>query len=433
MSASEKIRVMIVDDIAETREQLRKLLSFDPDIEVVAMLQSGEEAIESVSEVLPDVVLMDINLLGIDGIAATRKLLDVTPTAQVIMLSVQGEADYMRQAMLAGARDYLTKPPSADDLLNAIHRMAKLKPRSVMETIPPASAGGLGGNVPGGGGAARQGKIITVFSPKGGTGCTTLAANLAISLQKTAGEAVKVALIDASLQFGDVAIFLKIKPTRTIVDLAPRADELDVDLLNTVLVPHPSGVKVLAPPATPEEAEIVREGSVGDSGGSRRFRTILEFMQHEFDYLIVDTHHVVDDITIAVLDLSDLVLVVTRPIIPEIRGARMFVELLQKLGYGMEKIGLVINAVDNKKMGIQPEAIERAMMPAIARLPLNEPIALRAANYGVPLVLKEPNADISVQISHLARTIVDMFRVEETEDIAETATDRRRVGLGRLL
>ncbi|MCD4739259.1 MAG: response regulator [Anaerolineae bacterium] len=432
MSKNDKIRVMIVDDIAETREQLRKLLSFDPDVEVVAMLQSGEEAVETVADAAPDVVLMDINLIGMDGITATRQLLDVTPNVQVIMLSVQGESDYMRQAMMAGARDYLTKPPSADDLLDAIHRMAKLKSRSVMDTIPPASAGGQRGEGAGRGGAQRVGKIITIFSPKGGTGCTTIAVNVAISLQKIVDDTTKVALIDANLQFGDVAIFLKIKPTRTIVDLAPRADDLDTELLNTVLVPHPSGIKVLAPPATPEEAEIVREGDAGESGGSLRFRTILEFMREEFDYLIVDTHHVVDDITIAALDLSDLVLVITRPVIPEIRGARVFVELLQKLGYGMEKIGLVINAVDNKRMGIQPEAIERAMMPAIAQLPLDEVIALRAANYGVPFVVKESHADISARVTQLARTIVDMF-VEKDEGSTETAKGRRRVGLGRLL
>ncbi|HEY90017.1 MAG TPA: MinD/ParA family protein [Thermoflexia bacterium] len=432
MSKNNKVRVMIVDDIAETREQLRKLLSFDPDIEVVAMLGSGEEAVETVTDAAPDVVLMDINLIGIDGITATRQLLDVAPTVQVIMLSVQGEADYMRQAMMAGARDYLTKPPSADDLLDAIHRMAKLKPRSVIETLPPASAGGPRNDGSGRDGAQRAGKIITIFSPKGGTGCTTLAVNVAISLQKIVDDTTKVALVDASLQFGDVAIFLKIKPTRTIVDLAPRADELDTDLLNTVLVPHPSGIKVLAPPATPEEAEIVREGDAGESGDSLRFRTILEFMRGEFDYLLVDTHHVVDGITIAALDLSDLVLVVTRPTIPEIRGARVFVELLQKLGYGMEKIGLVINSVDNKRMGIQPKAIERAMMPAIAQLPLDEVIALRAANYGVPFVVKEPHADISTRMTQLARTIVDMF-VEEDEEFAEETQERRRMGLGRLL
>ncbi len=106
-----KIRVMIVDDIAETREQLRKLMSFDADIEVVSMVGSGEEAIKEAPKALPDVVIMDINLPGMDGITATSKLVELVPGAQVIMLSVQGDMDYLRRAMSAGARDFLTKPP----------------------------------------------------------------------------------------------------------------------------------------------------------------------------------------------------------------------------------------------------------------------------------------------------------------------------------
>ncbi len=141
---ADRIRVMIVDDIAETREQLRKLLSFDPDVEVVALASTGEEAVEIVSQAFPDVILMDINLPGIDGIAATAKVIEVIPTVQVIMLSVQGETDYLRRAMMAGARDYLTKPPGADELMDAIHRAYQLKQK--MGTGPlgplPAGAGG---------------------------------------------------------------------------------------------------------------------------------------------------------------------------------------------------------------------------------------------------------------------------------------------------
>lgn len=427
------IRVMIVDDIAETREQLRKLLSFDPEIEVVAMVRSGEDAVEIVPEARPDVVLMDINLPGIDGITATNKLLDIYPSAQVLMLSVQGESDYMRRAMLAGARDYLTKPPSADELLDAIHRVAKLKPRSASEgaisSIEERTVIATTTAEP-----ETQGRIITVFSPKGGAGCTTVAVNTALAMKKALGEMTKVALVDANLQFGDVAIFMKLQPTRTLSDLAPHAEEMDVELLEAVMVPHPSGLKVLSAPSAPEEAELMREGGVDEAGGNQRVRSILTFMQRYFDYLIVDTAHMVDDVLLALLDISDLILVLTRPIIPEIRGARMFVELLQKLNYPMEKVQLVINAVDDKRMGIQPAAIERAMMPALAQIPLEERTALRAANYGVPFILKDGRAPISQAISELAQSVLEKFEQEsEEEEESAKESSQKRVGLGRLL
>ena len=428
----DKIRVMIVDDVAETREQLRKLISFDPDIEVVAMVGSGEEAVGVVPKVLPDVVLMDINLPGIDGITATGKIVEIMPTVQVVMLSVQGESDYMRRAMMAGARDYLTKPPSADDLLNTIHRTYKL--RQKMGTGPLTPAGAPGGQAAAEPTSARQARILTVFSPKGGTGCTTVAVNLAIAFQSLLGANAKICLIDANLQFGDVSIFLKLQATRTLTDLAPHVQDLDPNLLRTVIATHSSGVRVLAAPASPEEAEMFQDAGVEEGGGNRAMKAILNFAQQEFDYLIIDTAHHIDDIILAALDVNDVLLVLTRPVIPEIRGARMFIELLQKLEYPMDHVDLVINSVDNKRMGIQPEAIERAMMPAIAHIPLDERTALRAANYGEPFVLKDARSPIGQAMIALAKKLHNRFaqRAEDEEAAAEEEL-QKRVGLGRLL
>jgi pilus assembly protein CpaE len=433
---AETIKVMIVDDIAETREQLRKLLSFDPDIEVIAMVGSGEEAVETVEEALPDVILMDVNLPGIDGIVATSRVIEKVPTVQVVMLSVQGETDYLRRAMMAGARDYLTKPPSADEMIDAIRRAYKLKQQmgtgslrtSGVETQEVAPDRGRGRS------GVLEGKIITVYSPKGGTGCTTVAVNLAIALRRLLGAEAKVCLIDGSLQFGDVSIFMKLQATRTLTDLAPHAEDLDPDLLNTVMVPHGSGVRVLVAPESPEQAEIFREGGVEESGANRRFKAILDFARSEFDYVIVDTGHQVDDILLAVMDVNDLMLLVTRPVIPEIRGARLFVQLLQKLDYDLERLTLLINGVDNKRMGIQPEAIERAMMPALAHLPLDERTALRSANLGEPVMMKGGRTDLGQAISELAERIHERVHASpEDEDEEASQEAQRRSGLGRLL
>lgn len=426
---TDKIRVMIVDDIAETREQLRKLLSFDPDIEVVAMAGSGEEALKSLTQAFPDVVLMDINLPGMDGIATTGKVVEALPTVQVIMLSVQGETDYMRRAMMAGARDYLTKPPSADELLDAIHRAYSM--RQKMGTGPLTPIAGQPQSVMMST-RATNAKIVTIYSPKGGTGCTTLAVNLAIAMQTLLGTDARVCLVDANLQFGDIAIFMKLQASRTLADLAPHAQDLDLDLLRGILVSHTSGVQILVAPAAPEEAEVFRDGGVEDSGANVRLKAILEFVRQEFDYVIVDTSHQVDDAILAALDVSDLLVVVTRPVIPEIRGARQFIDLLNKLSYTMDRVSLVINGVDNKRMGIQPEAIERAMMPAMIHIPYDERIALRAANYGEPLILKNARTPIGQAIVNFATEIQKHF-ARVVEDTATASEAQKRPGIGRLL
>jgi len=123
---SEKIRVLIVDDIAETRENIRKLLQYESDVDVVGAARTGRESIQLAQELDPDVVLMDINMPDMDGITATEKIRTKKPYIQVVILSVQGDQNYMRRAMLAGARNYLTKPPLADELVNAIRQAGEM-------------------------------------------------------------------------------------------------------------------------------------------------------------------------------------------------------------------------------------------------------------------------------------------------------------------
>jgi len=427
----DRIKVMIVDDIAETREQLSKLLSFDPDIDVVATAASGEEAVEVVADAYPDIILMDINLPGIDGIAATGRIIEILPTVQVIMLSVQGETDYLRRAMLAGARDYLTKPPGADELMDAIHRAYKLKQKlgTGMLGPLPTSVGQQGQSAAPG---AIEGKVVTFYSPKGGTGCTTLAVNVAVALQSALGPEAKICLVDANLQFGDVSIFMKLQPSRTLADLAPHAGDLDPDLLDTVLVTHGSGVKVLVAPSSPEEAELFRDAGTEENGANVALRTILQFARPLFDYVIVDTSHQVDEILLATMDMTDLLVVVTRPVIPEIGGVRKYLDLLHKLDYDFSKVGLVINSVDAKRMGIQPEAIERAMMPALGHVPLDERTALRAANLGDPVVVKGARTTLGQGLTTLASKIHELAYAPAQDEEPEPETQRRS-GLGRLL
>src|SRR5512139_1558091 len=122
MVDSEKTRVVIVDDIAETRENIRKLLQFEPNVEVVGVARTGREAIDIAKDVKPDVLLMDINMPDMDGIAATEIIRKMVPFTQIVILSIQNDPNYMRRAMLAGARDFLTKPPTIDELNSAIRR-----------------------------------------------------------------------------------------------------------------------------------------------------------------------------------------------------------------------------------------------------------------------------------------------------------------------
>ena len=140
---SEQIRVVIVDDIAETREHLTKLLSFEADIQVVGTAASGEEAVELAGKLAPDILLMDINMPGMDGISTTERISSTFPATSIIMMSVQGEADYLRRSMLAGAREFLVKPFSSDELTTSIRQVhaRETQKRSRMVMTVAATSG----------------------------------------------------------------------------------------------------------------------------------------------------------------------------------------------------------------------------------------------------------------------------------------------------
>lgn len=401
----EKIRVMIVDDVSETRENVRKLLQFEADVDVVGVARTGKEAIQLSLDLNPDVVLMDINMPDMDGISATEAIRAKQPAVQVIILSVQGDQNYMRRAMLAGARDFLTKPPMGDELISAIRRagaMAQTE-RSKSVQIPIAPVSGNVSSIMGYG--TPKGKIVTIYSPKGGTGCTTLAVNLAITLNN---EDTRVALVDGNLQFGDVAVFLNEQGKNTIIDLAPRAEELDPEIVEDVMLKHAaSGLHVLAAPSRPEYAERVSSGQFGK---------VLEYLRQMYAYVIVDTAALLTDATLAAIDVSDLIVLVTTQDIPSIKNCRLFLDLLQTLGIERDRILFVMNRYD-KRINITPDRVtENLKQEVVSIIPLDEATATKAVNRGIPFVLESKNQPAARGVFSLAENVRARVAAQESAD-----------------
>lgn len=401
----EKIRVMIVDDVSETRENVRKLLQFESDVEVVGVARTGKEAIQVSQDLQPDVVLMDINMPDMDGITATEAIRAKQPAVQVVILSVQGDQNYMSRAMLAGARDFLTKPPMGDELISAIRRAGAMaqseKSKSAQIAVAPVS-GNLGSMIGYGG---PKGKIVTVYSPKGGTGCTTLAVNLALTLNN---EDTRVALVDGNLQFGDVAVFINEQGKNTIIDLAPRADELDPEIVEEVMLKHASsGLHVLAAPSRPEYADKVSSG---------QFSKVLEYLRQMYAYVVVDTAALLTDVTLAAIDVSDLIVLVTTQDIPSIKNCRLFLDLLQTLGIERDRVLFIMNRYD-KRINITPDRVtENLKQEVVAVVPFDEQTATKAVNRGIPFVLDSKNQPAARGVFSLAESVRARVAAQEAAD-----------------
>jgi pilus assembly protein CpaE len=409
MAEGDKFRILIVDDVAEPRENLRKLLQFEADIEVVAAARTGKEAIQLAQEANPDVVLMDINMPDMDGIAATEIIRQKMPSVQVVILSVQGDQNYMRRAMLVGARDFLTKPPMPDELVAAIRRAGKMAREERSKSIQSYATAAGGVPLTSTGGPTPLGKIIMVYSPKGGTGCTTIAVNLAVAFHN---QDTKVVIVDANMQFGDVAIFLNEQGKNTILDLAPRVDELDPEIVDSVMIKNAAtGIHILASPSRPENAEKVN---------SDEFTKLVRYLCQLYAYVIIDTSVYLNDITLAVLDVADAVVLVTTQDIPSIKNDRLFLDLMTTMGILPDKIAFVMNRFD-KRIAITAEKIgENLKQEVMAVIPLDERTVIPAVNRGVPFMVDNKAQPAARGIYMLAEGLrAKLFKkeVEETEKV----------------
>jgi pilus assembly protein CpaE len=417
MAANEsKIRVLIVDDVAETCENIRKLLQFEKDMEVVGVANSGRSGIEQSRELKPDVVLMDINMPDMDGITATEVIRQNSPATQIIILSVQSDSSYMRRAMLAGARDFLTKPPSVDELTAAIRRAGKM---ASDERAKATAAGAVLGSAGGAAGAGLpKGKIITVYSPKGGSGTTTMAVNLAVVLNS---EESPTALIDGNLQFGDVAVFLNEQVRNSVLDLASRADELEPDLVKEVMLTHAaSGLRVLPAPTRPEYAENV---------GGEQFTKVLKYLRNIFAYIVIDASSTLTDVVLAAMDISDAIVLIATQDIPAIKNARLYMDLAEILNIDRRRILFVMNRYD-RRIGILSEKVSESFKhPVVVEIPFEDRVVLLSVNRGVPFMLGDRSRPIAKSVLSLADVVrqrVAEFAAEGAEGSGVSVSTKRK-------
>ncbi len=412
-NAEVMIRVLIVDDIAETRENIRKLLQFESDVVVVGAARTGIEAIEMARETEPDVVIMDINMPDMDGITATEGLVRDVPFAQIVMLSVNNDADYVRRAMRAGARDFIAKPPSADELISTIRTLsvfAHEQKVKLSQSLPSVVAQGPGGGHTGS--LRPEGKIMVVYSAKGGVGCSMLATNIAVGLDTADTPTV---LVDAALQFGDVAVSLNLQAKNSFIDLASRAEELDAEFVDEVLLRHNTGLRVLAAPPRPEVADEVTAGQV---------RNVIQFLKQNFAYVVVDTSSNMDDITLAVLDVADLLITIATPEIPSIKDTRLLFDLLGVLEFPKERIFFVLNKTD-KRSGISSDAVSENLKCTVdAEIPLDERAITTSINRGSPLLLSDKGQPAAKSIFSILRSIKERVLIDVLEDEEEIEAER---------
>ena len=384
------IKVLIVDDIPETRDHLSRLLGLERDLDVAGVAASGEEAIKVAMELRPDVIVMDINMPGMDGVEAAEIISQRLPTSPIIMMSVHGEADQLKRAITAGAREFLVKPFSGDEFSESIKRVYErelARQTEFQASLPQVAAAPTAM-------ADGQHEVIAIFSPKGGAGRTTIATNLAVALHRETG--ARVCLMDANLQFGDVGVLLNLNPKNRSIADAVETGEPDGDIIDSVVVEHSTGIRVLLAPPAPEGADLVTP---------QYLRKITEHLRATNDYVVVDLPSGLSDHTLAVMDVADAIVVLTALEITTIKNVRLYLEVADQLDYGRTKVRLVINRAD-AALGIRIPDVEASVRrPIDGTIVSDGRLAVLAVNRGVPFVVSHPDSVLSRDVANLARTL----------------------------
>jgi pilus assembly protein CpaE len=243
-----------------------------------------------------------------------------------------------------------------------------------------------------------------VYSPKGGTGCTTIAVNLALALHN---DDTRVVIVDSNLQYGDVAVFFNEQGKNTIANLASLADDLDPDIVEGVLLKHAAtGISILASPSRPEHADKI---------SADQFLKIVEFLRQMYAYVVIDTSPYLSDVTVAAIDVSDVIVLVTTQDIPAIKNARLFLDLLQNLRIDRGRVAFVMNRFD-KRIAITAERVgENLKQEVAAVLPLDERVVIPAVNRGVPFMVDNKAQPVARGIFGLAESVRGRIAAMELE------------------
>ncbi len=370
-----RISCLIVETDQEAIRQIDILSRRIGSIEIRWKTHSVQTGFDIIRKHLPEMAIVGLGQapdLTIESISAMAKDF---PYLYLVALSERTDSDLILRTIRAGAHDFLCKPVKEIDLRATADKAAKLK----------ATRNETGG--PGG-------KILSVFSNKGGTGTTTIAANLADALVRLTGK--KVALVDLVLSHGDVTMFFNVNPSYSILDLAKNAEKADYDFLHTLLVRHASGVYILADPPMIEDAEQISPAQV---------RGVLSALRSMFDYIIVDTPHQFDERTLTALEMSNVILLVSLLNLPSLKNTQKCLELFSRIGLRDERVRLVLSRyLPNDE--IPKESIEGIMnTPIFFSIPNDYPTVISSINRGKLLSETAPDKEVSRSFDRMAELL----------------------------
>lgn len=359
------------DEETSLRKQIGELA------EVVGVEAEPSRGLAALEEHNPNVALLFLDHEPQRILELARQAAGVNGCVPIVV-SRNKNPDSILIAMRAGARDFAY----LDDASNDVRR-------AILDLGVALAESGVGPS-------GRRGKVITVFSAKGGSGATIVASNLAGALRKAGGEDSRVVLLDFNLEMGDVLVFLDMASRYSFHELLANMHRLDSELLYGSLAAHSSGLRVVS------QTDHLEEGRDLSSDDAAR---ILAFLRQHFDFIVIDGVRDFRELALLALDKADTILLVMTQDIPALKNANRCLRIFKRLGYTDDRVKLVLNRY--RRVGqLTPDSIGDALGRKVSITIANDfPEVIKSVNEGKLLVDNAPSSGVAKDIVDLAAMI----------------------------
>jgi pilus assembly protein CpaE len=394
------IPVIAIIDPGMTRHQIMSAFQTQIEFQLVTVIDRVENAAREIRATQAEIIIIDHLVADLPTLDLVDDLCTQFPERAVIALLPEGDANLAQQVMFAGARAFLVQPFTQADFLSTLRRVRALEERRQM-VKPPVTIGEASSSEPL--------QIISIFSPRGGVGCSTVAINLAVALHEQIEG--RTLLMEGKLHFGHLGLMLNIRPRNSLAELIPHANSLDAALIEDVVVQHATGIEVLLSPPNIEMAQGIKPDDV---------LNVLRGVRPLYDFIVIDAGSYLNENTVTLMDMSDRVLLVANPDLASLHDVSRFIQVSRTLGYPPGKVLVILNR-SGMLGGVKTKDIEAALHQSpFAEIPEDGTKAIRSLNRGVPMYFKYPRNPVSRSIRHLAKTLADIG-VEEKDKSRKSA------------
>lgn len=356
---------------AEASREINQALASSLNTRLLAESSAPDQVLADVLRLHPSAAIIVLEENVEKGFALIKQIAAQCPQTAVIIAAKDTSPAVILGSLRAGAREFIQLPLIAHEFQTVVERVAELA----------ANNSAL----------KKSGRIMAVFSGKGGAGVSFFAANLAAAMN------VPTLLADLNLQAGDAATFLGLDPKYSLADFVLNRTRLDESLINSLITQHSTRLSLLAAPLEAHEVEDIKPQDITE---------ILHVLSQKFESIVLDMPNAFDPVTIAALDLADDVLLLMTLDIPGIRSTKRALKVFERLGYPRGKIHVVVNRW-SKNIDVELHKIEAHLdEQLIGLVPNDYRKVMGSINLGQPLVQTDPSSKLTLEIKRIAALVL---------------------------